>query len=171
VNEFDVAIDNNRDGEPDYFVVGVDLGAVLTGSFDGRFGSFTIDARTGEVIDAFYADAPMNGSVVELPAIASEIGVTAAHPRFDYSVTGFSVLDGAVADPTGTASFDAFHPTASSGAFAAVPAGGSATVPLAIDRSAQQSRKDALGWLVVSVDDASGAAQADEVRAPTNLGR
>jgi subtilisin family serine protease len=171
VNEFDVAIDNNRDGEPDYFVVGIDLGAVLTGSFDGRFGSFTIDAHTGEVVDAFYADAPMNGSVVELPAIASEIGVTAAHPRFDYSVTGFSVLDGAVADPTGTASFDAFHPTASSGAFATVPAGGSATVPLTIDRSAQQSRKDALGWLVVSVDDAGGAAQADEVRAPTSLGR
>jgi hypothetical protein len=44
-------------------------------------------------------------------------------------------------------------------------------VPLTIDRSAQQSRKDALGWLVVSVDDAGGAAQADEVRAPTSLGR
>jgi subtilisin family serine protease len=171
VNEFDVAIDNNRDGKVDYFVVGVDLGAVLTGSFDGRFGSVTIDARTNQVVDAFFADAPMNGSVVELPAVASELGVTGANPRFDYSVTGFSIMDSALADPTGTASFDAFHPTVDNGQFAEVPAGGHAALPLTIDRSAQRSLKGALGWLVVSVDDASGAAQADEVRAPAHLGR
>ena len=38
-------------------------------------------------------------------------------------------------------------------------------MPLTIDKD-QQKKTPALGWLVVSVDDANGAAQADEVQAP-----
>jgi minor extracellular serine protease Vpr len=170
VDEFDVAIDNNSDGEPDFFVVGVDLGAVTAGVFDGRFASVTIDAKTNEVVDAFFANAPMNGSTVELPALASELGVTAKNARFDYTVTGFSVMDSALTDPTSWASFDAFSPAVSNGQFAPVPSGDSAAITLSLNRGAQQSLKGMLGWLVVSVDDASGAAQADEVRAPSNLG-
>src|SRR5207248_9497596 len=59
VNEYDVLIDTNGDAQPDFVVVGFDLGTVLTGTADGRFGSFTIDAATGDIIDAFFADAPM----------------------------------------------------------------------------------------------------------------
>ena len=43
-NEFDIAVDNDGDGDPDVYVVGVDIGALTTGEFDGRLGSFTIDA-------------------------------------------------------------------------------------------------------------------------------
>ena len=75
VNEYDVLIDTNGDGQADFVVVGFDLGAVLTGVADGRFGSFTIDASTGDIVDAFFADAPMNGSTIELPTLASEIGL------------------------------------------------------------------------------------------------
>ena len=57
----------NHDGTIDYYVVGIDLGAGLSGSYDGRYGSFTYDANTGARVDAFYGDAPMNGSVVLLP--------------------------------------------------------------------------------------------------------
>jgi minor extracellular serine protease Vpr len=171
VDEFDVAIDNNRDGAVDFYVVGVDVGAITTGSFDGRFGSFTVNARTGAVVDGFIADAPMNGAVVELPALASELGISSAKSRFDYTVTGFSVLDSALADPTGTASFDPFHPTLNTGQWAELAPGGSATVPLRVDRALQRSLGGTHGWLVVSVDDASGAAQADEVAVPSNLGR
>ena len=54
----------------------------------------------------------------------------------------------------------------SSGDFSAVAAGGGSTsLPLSIDKS-QQAKTPALGWLVASVDDANGAAQADEVEAP-----
>jgi hypothetical protein len=45
--EYDIAIDLQHNGKPDFLVVGVDLGAVLSGAFDGRFGSFTINAKTG----------------------------------------------------------------------------------------------------------------------------
>ena len=169
VNEYDVLIDTNGDAQPDFVVVGFDLGTVLTGTADGRFGSFTIDAATGDVIDAFFADAPMNGSTIELPAIASEIGLAqkAAKPTaFRYAVNAFSLVPGGIVDTTGPASFDPFHPAVSSGDFSAVAAGsGSASLPLAIDKS-QQAKTPALGWLVASVDDANGAAQADEVAAP-----
>jgi hypothetical protein len=112
----------------------------------------------------------MNGSTVELPALASELGITSAKPSFSYTVTGFSVLDSAQVDPTGSATFDAFNPAVLTGQFADLQPGQSASLPLSIDRSKQRSTKGVLGWLVVTTDDASGAAQADEVAAPSNLG-
>jgi subtilisin family serine protease len=161
-NEFDVAIDNDRDGTVDYYVVGVDLGEVLAGEWNGILGSFTIDAASNRVVDAWYADAPMNGSVVVLPALASEVGVDSAHPGFSYTVTGFSILDSSLADPTGSASFDAFRPAVASGQFAQLAPGETAELPLSLDVAAELSDK-ARGWLVVGVDDASGTQQADEV--------
>src|SRR4029453_1420658 len=62
VNEYDVLIDTNRDGQADFVVAGFALGAVFTGDNNGQYASFTIDASTGDIIDAFFADAPMNGS-------------------------------------------------------------------------------------------------------------
>jgi minor extracellular serine protease Vpr len=165
-NEFDIAVDNDGDGDPDVYVVGVDIGALTTGEFDGRLGSFTIDADSGEVLDGFVADAPMNGSVVELPAIASELGVTAGSSSFGYSVAGFSLLDTTLVDPTAGSSFDAFRPAVSSGQFTELAPGASTTVPLDVRRRALHGNKSALGWLVVSVDDPNGAPQADKVAAP-----
>jgi hypothetical protein len=169
-NEFDVAIDNNRDGKVDYYVVGFDLGELTSGVFNGQLASFTIDAATNKVIDAFYADAPMNGSVVELPALASEVGVDSAHPAFSYSVTGTSLLDTSLADQTGTASFDAFRPAVDSGQYATVAPGQTTGVPVTVDQGRARASR-ARGWLVVSVDDASGAPQADEVPLPATLGK
>ena len=152
-----------------YAQVGFDLGDLLTGTFNGQYASFTIDASTGDVIDAFFADAPMNGSTIELPAIASEIGLTqkAAKPTaFRYTVNAFSLVPGGIVDTTGSALFDPFHPAVSSGDFSPLAAGGgTASLPLSIDKS-QQAKTPALGWLVASVDDANGAPQADEVAAP-----
>ena len=168
VNEYDVLIDTNGDGQADFVIVGFDLGAVTTGVEDGRFASFTIDASTNEIIDAFFADAPMNGSTIELPAVASEIGLvqkSAKPSAFRYAVNAFSLVPGGFVDTTGAASFDPFHPAVSSGDFATVPAGGSGSLSLSIDKS-QQAKTPALGWLVASVDDANGAPQADEVAAP-----
>ena len=174
VNEYDVLIDTNRDGQADFVVVGFDLGELLTGVNDGRYGSFTIDASTGDIIDAFFADAPMNGSTIELPAIASEIGLaqkSAKPSAFRYTVNAFSLVPGGTVDTTASALFDPFHPAVSSGVLnddgtpKAVAAGGSISLPLSIDKS-QQGKTPALGWLVASVDDANGAPQADEVEAP-----
>jgi subtilisin family serine protease len=167
VNEYDILIDTNGDGQPDYVVFGADLGAVLAGGVNnGQFASFTLQISTGTLVDAFFADAPMNGSTIELPTMASDLGLTGS--GFSYTVNAFSNVPGGIVDTTGTGSFDPYNPAVSTGDFATVPAGGSASLSLGVNRGLQRSTK-ALGWLVASVDDANGAPQADEVPAPQNL--
>src|SRR5438132_10526047 len=106
INEYDILVDTNGDGFVDFFVVGVDLGAVLNGAFNGQMASFVFDASTGAIVDAFFADAPMNGSVVELPLLASDLGLSQnpSNPGpgkrggqsqpFAYAVTGLVPVGG-----------------------------------------------------------------------------
>jgi hypothetical protein len=163
VNEYDVLIDTNGDGVPDFAVVGVDLGAVLTGSFNGIMASVIIDLSSGALVDAFYAEAPMNGSIVELPVLASELGLTPGHSRFAYAVSSFSLMTGAT-DVTEPAVFDAHSQPVSTGDAGTIAAGGSLEVPLTVNRG-QLVQTPAKGWLVFTPDDTAGA-QADEVPLP-----
>ncbi len=156
--EFDIGIDTNGDGVADYLVVGVDLGAELTGSFDGVEASFTFDAA-GDLIDAWYADAPMNGSVIELPALASDMGITSAASGFSYSITGFDLIYGTIDAVPGSAKFDAFTPSVSNGQFVSLASGKSAKLPLSVS-PALQATTPSLGWMIVSLDNRNGAAQA-----------
>ncbi|MGH7764553.1 MAG: S8 family serine peptidase, partial [Candidatus Dormibacteraceae bacterium] len=108
VNEFDVVISVNGDKTPDFVVFGFDLGQQLSGSFNGQYASFTVDAHTGRLIDAFFADAPMNGSIVELPALASDLGLAqrangvgpVKNRGITYHVNAFDLINGGV-DSTG----------------------------------------------------------------------
>jgi minor extracellular serine protease Vpr len=161
VNEFDILIDLQNDGRPDFFVVGVDLGAVLAGSFNGQFASFIFDAA-GNLINAWVAEAPMNGSTVLLPTLASDIGLDPAvnSTRFRYSVVGFSIVPGVLMDATATAQFRSHQPPVSTGQFFNLAPGGSANATLTVDRG-QFAVAPQLGWIVVTHDDANGAAQAD----------
>jgi minor extracellular serine protease Vpr len=160
-NEFDVAIDLQANGKPDFFVVGVDLGAVLLGAFNGQMASFIFDAA-GNLVNAWLAEAPMNSSTVLLPTLASDIGLKGDR-QFSYLVLGHSVAPGGVPDDLTTwAKFDVRNPGISSGAAAALAPGASATLPLSVDFDKLRSAP-ALGWLAVTVDDAAGAAQADEI--------
>jgi hypothetical protein len=163
INEFDIEIDSNGDGTTDFLVVGVDLGAVLLGDFNGQMASFTIDATTGDIIDAFFADAPMNGSVVELPALASEIGITAAHPAFDYKITGFSLQTGSADGVSGVAHYDVFSPATSNADYIALAPGASSVLNLTVDPSGitgSHHDRQPLGRMIVSLDDANGRPQA-----------
>jgi subtilisin family serine protease len=161
VNEFDILIDLQNDGRPDFFVVGVDLGAVLAGSFNGQFASFIFDAD-GNQINAWVATAPMNGSTVLLPTLASDIGLDAAvnSTKFRYSVAGFSIVPGGLVDTTATAEFRVDQPPVSTGSFFTLAPGASASATVTVDR-AKFAAAHQLGWMVVTQDDANGPAQAD----------
>lgn len=173
VNEFDIPVDTNGDGVPDFVIVGADLGAVLTGSINGVFASFTINARTHVIVDAFLADAPMNGSTIELPALAKDLGLSQREDGvgpvkkqgITYRVVARSLKPGGFTDVTGSASINPFSPSVSSGDFATLGPGGATSFTLTVDTD-QQKAQPALGWLVASIDDANGAPQADEVAAP-----
>jgi hypothetical protein len=162
-NEFDIAIDTKGSPAPEFFVVGVDAGVVLTGSFNGVLASFVFDA-TGKLVGSpLLAEAPLNGSTVLLPVLASELGLGPDAKDFQYGVTGFSIVPGdGVQDATATAKYDLRKPPVSSGGFVPLARGESASVPLSGDTGKLQSTKT-LGWLAVDLDDASGAAQADEI--------
>jgi minor extracellular serine protease Vpr len=161
--EIDIPVDRNHDGKTDATVVGIDLGFVTTGQFDGRWAALTVDG-TGKVVHTFVADAPMNGSTVELPALASQLGIDAGHPRFSYAVGASSAISGAF-DGTSSATFNAFVPAVSTGDFVGLAPGDSGRLPLSYGQSAVSDTK-VLGWMVVTMDDANGAAQADLVSVP-----
>jgi minor extracellular serine protease Vpr len=163
VNEFDIAIDLQNDGRPDYFVVGVDLGAVLAGAFNGQFASFIFDADSN-LIDAWVSLAPMNGSTLLLPTLASEIGLDPAvnSTRFHYAVASFGIIPGGLVDGTRAGTFRSHQPPVSTGQQFALAPGGTATLNVWVDRGKFSGARQ-LGWLVVAQDDANGGSQADQV--------
>jgi hypothetical protein len=161
--EVDIPIDVNADGTTDATLVGVDYGLVTAGAYDGRFAAFTIDAL-GNVVDAFVATAPMNGSTMELPALASELGITKAKHKFSYGVGAFSAISGAF-DSMENAVFDAFVPPVSTGDYVPLAPGDSSRIDLTY-RQADVSTSKVRGWMVVTLDDANGAPQADLVAVP-----
>jgi subtilisin family serine protease len=161
-NEFDIAIYGHNKHKPDFIVVGVDFGAATAGAFDGRFASVIFDAA-GNLVDAWVAESPANGSTVLLPVLASEIGQTSGNTRFSYGIAGFSIEDSSLVDVVaGQAEFNTFNPALTTGQFVGLAPGSSASIPVAVKKGSLSSAP-AKGWLVVSVDDANGAAQADTV--------
>jgi minor extracellular serine protease Vpr len=165
VSEFDIAVDTKGSNAPEFFVVGVDFGAVTAGSFDGRFASFVFNAETGASSPIVWiATAPMNGSTLLLPALASQLGLDPAvnSTKFRYWVNSFSIVPGGLVDTTGVGNFRSHAPPASSGDFATLAPGGTATMPLTVDMG-KFAGSPVLGWLIVSQDDASGAAQTEQI--------
>ena len=161
VSEFDIAINTKGNSAPEFFVVGVDFGAVTAGVFDGRFASFVFNAAGQQVGGAFIATAPMNGSTIELPVLASQLGLDSS-TKFDYSVTSFSIVPDALVDTTGVGHFRSHNPPVSTGAFLTLNPGETKSTTLTANRG-QLAVSPVLGWLAVSLDDARGAAQVEEI--------
>ena len=161
VNEFDIAIDTNNNKKPDFFLVGVDFGAVTAGSFDGRMASFLFDPA-GNIVTAWVAESPPNSSTIILPVLASELGLKKGNSDFNFSLTAFSLDTGAVDGVGGTARFDSHKPAVSTGDFIPVAPGGVARLDLAVDIGKFASAPTK-GWLVVTLDDANGPGQANEI--------
>ncbi len=163
VTEFDIAVDTKGNGNPEFFVVGVDFGAVTTGSFDGRVASFIFDAA-GNLVDIWVPDVPMNGSTILLPALASELGLTTGSSKLSYQVASFPIVPEGVGDITSVGSYRVFEPPVSTGDFFTLNPGQSTTLNLQIDRG-KFAGTTVRGWLAITLDDANGAAQADEISA------
>ncbi|MGV9194861.1 S8 family serine peptidase [Microbacterium sp. MC2] len=156
-NEFDVVIDNNGDGTPDWIVFSYDSGAVRAGSVDGVTEVFLQEISTGNLYaSGFLAQAPTDSSSILLPVWAGDIGVAGA---FDYTVESFSLTtDGSDAMP-GWAAYDPTAPAVSNGQFATVPVRGSATVSVEVDTAAA-AEQGTLGSMIVVPDNESGADEA-----------
>ncbi|HEX5040198.1 MAG TPA: S8 family serine peptidase [Candidatus Limnocylindria bacterium] len=160
VNEYDIVLDTNRDGTADWVVIGFDHGALTTGSFDGIPAVFLLNLATNQLsFTGRAAFAPTDGSTYELTVFGSEIGLTSKSRAFNYVVQSFS-LEGAGADAmSGSANFDPWRPELTGGfPFETVPPAGE--VQFALGLSPSEKSQGALGAMIVSVDNASGAGEA-----------
>jgi minor extracellular serine protease Vpr len=164
VSEFDIAIDTKGNSAPEFFVVGVDFGAVTAGSFDGRFASLLFTAEGERVGSAFVATAPMNGSTIELPVLASELGLDPEvnSTRFGYSVASFSIVPGGIVDTTGVAQFRSHQPPVTTGDFFSLAPAATRDVALTVNKG-QLAVSPVLGWLAVTLDDARGPGQVEKI--------
>ncbi len=156
MNEFDILVDTGGQPGPEYAVIGVDFGAITTGSFDGRVGSFVFDLRNGGSLARFLAHAPTDGSSMLLPVLASDLGLSQAKSAFTYEAVSFS-LEGPGVDPMdGVAGYNPWAPAVTNGQFATVNPDATATQSVTFDRN-RSRLQNPLGVMVVSHDNAAGA--------------
>jgi subtilisin family serine protease len=171
-NEFDIYVDVDGDGQDDYIIVGLDLGAVLSGSFNGRMGSFVFSTRSKGASIEFLASAPTDSSTALLPVLSSQLCregepcLSASHPRLTYHAESFDLLSGWNKVVAGSAKYNAWSSAISfrqgviEGGFATVAPGATdATVSISVN-SAESKLTPALGVMVVTLDNKSGADEA-----------
>lgn len=165
-NEFDVMVDTNADGNPDYVVYAVDSGLVRnSGDPDGTMEVFLADLSTGALYTTgFRPSAPTDSSTVLIPIYASFMGLSAESSTFAYTVNSYSILNTG-SDEFGTwATYDPWSPALSNGQFVSVPRNGSVNVPVQVDAAAFAAQQP-LGVMAVAMDNASGSGEAVLVRA------
>lgn len=165
VNEFDLPVDVDNNGTTDYFVVGVDQGALASGVFNGRMITTVCSTISGCSSALFFATARTDSSTILLPVFASHLCrpaepcLSAANPRFTYGVAGFALFSGEDDFVAGTASYNAWTSSISQGGFAPVAPGGAGSVPISVD-PVEWALTPAKGIMVHTLDNKSGAEEA-----------
>lgn len=167
LNEIDVMIDIDRDDNPDYLLTALDEGLLTTGTPSGRVHAFLLDLADFSIVTEFEASAPANSATVFLATYASAMGLTDPDAIFDFNVFAYNVLDGVDADITDTATFQPFAAAVSNGDFVPLARNTLDFVPVFASKS-RVIAQGALGWLVVSPDDAGGSGEAKGIHITLN---
>jgi subtilisin family serine protease len=172
--EFDISIDVDGDGEPDYVVIGFDFGRLTAGAFDGRYGVFVLTLATGELrSNGFLASAPTDSSTVLLPLRSTDLCrgplapphdqvppcLSNTNPRIAYAVAGFLNFSDAFSAPSGVGLYNPWTPAITQGDFFTLAPNTTANSTVTIN-TAEWTHTPALGVLVVSTDNAAGASEA-----------
>ncbi len=169
MNEFDVLVDVNGDGVPDYDVVAGDYGALTTGSFDGVDAVAVLDLNEGGGTIDYLADAPTDSSTIVLPVDFAQLtdsdpttslggsnakALGGVNQRITYSVIATGLTDGTMDTSDTSAVFNPFSPAVNTGMYDVLPPGGTATEALTVN-AAEQAHSPALGWMIVSHENTS----------------
>ena len=160
--EYDLYIDVDQDDAPDYVLVGIDYGLFTSGSPDGAMTAFLVDLDTFDIVDVWDAYAPNNGAIVQLPFLLDSIESESSSSLWSFWVEAYSVVADADGDYTATGFYDPAAPAVSNGDYDILAADDSTVLGVEVDVDAA-AEQGALGWLVVSVDDAAGSREADRV--------
>jgi subtilisin family serine protease len=176
-NEFDIFVDVDGDGVDDYVIVGIDQGAVQLGRFNGVMGSFVFSTRSPGASIAFFASAPTDSSTALLPVLSSQLCrkgepclSDTPNPRLTYHAESFDLANGGKKVVAGSAKYNpwsssiSFKQGTDPGGFATVAPGATdATVSVSVN-SAEANLTPALGVMVVTFDNKSGADEAQLIK-------
>ena len=156
--EFDIYIDSNNDGVPDYVVYNVENGGF---GVSGQTVIFVANLATGAQSAFFFADADLVSGNIILTAPLSALGLTPAS-KFVFSVYAFdNYFTGALTDQIENMVFTGGTPhfSATSGS---VPANGSATLTITSNPAGATASPSQTGLLLMYRDLKPGA-EADAV--------
>ena len=161
MDEFDILVDVNGDHAPDYDIEVGDFGAITGGDFDGVDAVAVFDINEGGATINYLADAPTDSSTMVVPVDFAQLtdssaatSLGGANQRFTYSVIATGLTDGTQDTSDMSAVFNPFNPAVNTGMFDPLPPGGHAIEALTVN-GAEQALSPALGWMVVSHENAS----------------
>ncbi|MFP5347702.1 MAG: S8 family serine peptidase [Actinomycetes bacterium] len=162
VAEYDVLVDVDESGAPDFAVIGIDLGRVTTGQVSGTFASVVYDLNSGRAISAYVARGGLNSSTVLLPFAFADMGINAANPEFLYDVNTYSLIQPGADEVDGRAPFNAFTQPLQTGQHLELAGRSSISWTATVDRE-QLKKTPTKGWMVVSMQNRNGPDQAQLV--------
>lgn len=162
--EYDVYIDSDGDGNPDFIIFALDYGLVMDGYTDGTLGVFVYNVAT-EDLWVYPGSAPMDGSTVFLPMFASDLGLASPSAVGTVlAVETYSIYNDGLSDfNLYNATFSPMNPQRSTGDWLELAPGDRAVVPVGA-REPGENEVRSLGWMVVAQNDRSGGSQASLVR-------
>lgn len=116
---------------------------------------------------------PLNGATTLLPTVASWMGLSSASNKIRYTVAStnilpsvFALTDWIMAENNVDLAWAPWHPwqpAVNSGAFHPQPPGQSVVSQLSVNLANNSAHGSPRGWMIVALDDPSGAGQADLV--------
>jgi subtilisin family serine protease len=159
--EFDIYIDANRDGTPDFVIFNLENGGF---GASGQNVVEVVNLKTGAAGIFFFADADLNSSNMIMTAPMSAVGLTPGS-QFNFSIYAFdNYFTGNLTDAIENMTFSFAQPRfAASGVPASVPAGGSATFAVTTVTGGDTASPSQKGLLLLYRDAARSEAQGLEV--------
>jgi len=169
-NEFDIFVDVDGDGVDDYVIVGADQGAVQTGSFNGVMGTFVFSKRS-DGASSLIAVAPTDSSTALLFVRSTQLCRAkepclskSTNPRLTYHAKSFDLANGGTKVVAGKAKYNAWSSSISQGDFVTVVPGATDATTVISVNSAESKLTPALGLMVVTFDNKSGADESQLIR-------
>lgn len=139
--EYDVYVDTDRDGDPDYVLYQGEAGAFAT---SGQSVVYVVDLATGEGGAYFYTDAGFDSSVMVLTAPAAALGLSDGQ-TFDFSVYAFdNYFTGDRTDAIEGMSFTYGQPAFVVDDYITVPVNGRANLTVTANEDAGESTQTGL---------------------------
>ncbi|MDO5093236.1 MAG: S8 family serine peptidase [Propionibacteriaceae bacterium] len=155
-NTYEVVLDTDHDGSPEFSVGSIDVGSLQEGRANGVAGTFVYKFDTRDVTVTSLAVAPTDSSTVIVTVKASDVGVTG---KFSYTAVASGRGGSSVDRTDGWAQYDPTNRPFNDGATFEVAPSETVKVPVSIN-SAAYADQGTKGWMAVVFDNEKGVAEA-----------